>query len=389
MNQGQYIFSQITEFLPRRVFDRFVDKYNGNKYVRFFSCWNQLLSMLFGQLSGRESLRDLMIGLEAHKLKFYHLGLGKNVTRSNLAKANQNRNYKIFEDFAYHMIDMAKRCSVSKDFKLDIDSNIYALDASVIHLCLNVFWWAEFRKKQAAIKIHTLLDIKTSIPSYVCITRASVHDVNILDQIQFEPAGYYIMDRGYLDCKRLYRVHKHDAYFVTRAKSNTKLRRIYSHKVDKEAGVLLDQTVKFESFYPLRDYPEKLRKIKFFDAETNKMFVFLTNNFELEAPEVALLYKYRWRIELFFKWVKQHLKIKSFWGTTPNAVKIQIYSAIIAYCLVAIIGNQLRIDKSTYEILQILGISLFDKTPIKELLTNQDYKDVKEPNCIQLKINYI
>ena len=386
MHQGKYIFSQLTDFLPKRVFDCLVDKYSGNKYVRFFTCWNQLLSMLFGQLSGRESLRDLMIGLEAHRLKYYHLGFGQSVTRTNLAKANEKRNYKIFEEFAYHMIDQARKCSVVKDFELDIKANVYAFDSTIIDLCLSVFWWAEFRKTKGGIKVHALYDVKVSIPSYIYITKASVHDVNLLAQLKFEPGGYYILDRGYLDYRMLYRIHRHEAYYITRAKSNTRFIRMYSHKVNKTSGVIYDQIGKLEGFYTHKEYPKKLRKIKYYDNETGKILVFLTNNFELAAAEIALLYKYRWKIELFFKWMKQHLKIKSFWGTTPNAVKIQIYSAIIAYCLVAIIGYKLKVDRSTYEILQILSISLLDKTPLKELLTNQDYKDVKELNYIQLKI---
>ena len=387
MNQGKYVFSQIAEFLPRRVFDRMVDKYHGNKYVRFFTCWNQLLSMLFGQLSGRESLRDLMIGLDAHKSKFYHLGFGKSVTRSNLAKANEKRNCKIFEEFAYQMIDLARECSLTKDFELDIKANVYAFDSSTIDLCLSVFWWAEFRKTKGAIKLHAMLDVKTSIPCYIHITKASIHDVNILDNLRYENGGYYILDRGYLDFVRLYKIHRHEAYFITRARSNTRFKRMYSNKIDKESGVLFDQTGKLVSFYPLKEYPEKLRRIKYYDKETNKTFVFLTNNFELSAVEIALLYKHRWKIELFFKWVKQHLKIKAFWGTSPNAVKIQIYSAVIAYCLVATICYKLKIRRSIYEILQILSISLLDKTPLKELLTKQDYKDVKELKYIQLKIS--
>jgi len=387
MNQGKYIFAQLTDFLPQRVFDRMVDKYHGNKYVRFFTCWNQLSCMLFGQLSGRESLRDLMIGLDAHQSKFYHLGFGKSVTRSNLAKANEKRNYRIFEEFAYHMIDIARASAVTKDFELDIKTNVYAFDASIIDLCLSVFWWAEFRKTKGGIKLHAMLDVKTSIPSYIHITKASVHEVNILDLLKYESGGYYILDRGYLDFRRLYRIHRHEAYFVTRAKSNTQFNRMYSRKVDKENGVRYDQIGKLEGYYQLKDYPKKLRRIKYYDAETDKTLVFLTNNFELAATDIALLYKYRWKIELFFKWIKQHLKIKSFWGTTPNAVKIQIYSAIIAYCLVAIISNKLKVDHSIYEILQILSISLLDKTPLKELLTNHDYKDVKELNYIQLRIN--
>lgn len=389
MNQGKYVYSQLTDFLPKRVFDCLVDKYDGNKHVRFFTCWNQLSCMLFGQLTGRESMRDLMIGLDAHKSKYYHLGFGKNVTRSNLAKANEKRNYKIFEEFAYHLIKEARDTSVVKDFDLNIKSNVYAFDSSTIDLCLSVFWWAEFRKTKGGVKLHTLFDVKTSIPSCIHITKASVHDVNLLDVLQYESGGYYILDRGYIDFKRLYRIHLHSAFFVTRTKTNFRFRRMYSNKINKKSGVLSDQVGKLEGYYSLKDYPEKLRRIKYHDEETEKTLVFLTNNFDLKAEEIALLYKYRWKVELFFKWIKQHLKIKSFWGVTPNAVKIQIYSAIIVYCLVAIISNKLKVDRSTYEILQILSISLLDKTPLKELLTNQDYKDVKELNCMQLKINYI
>ena len=388
MNQGKYVYAQLTDFLSKRVFDGLVDKYNGNKHVRFFTCWNQLLCMMFGQLTGRESLRDLMIGLDAHKFKYYHLGLGKNVSRSNLAKANEKRNYRIFEEFAYHLIDEARNTSI-KDFELNIKSNVYAFDSSTIDLCLNVFWWAEFRKAKGGVKLHTLYDVKTSIPSCIYITTASVHDVNLLDLLKYESGGYYILDRGYIDYQRLYRIHLHSAFFVTRTKSNFRFKRIYSNRINKESGVLSDQIGKLEGYYSLKDYPEKLRKIKYYDKETDKTLIFLTNNIVLKADEIALLYKYRWKVELFFKWIKQHLKIKSFWGITLNAVKIQIYSAIIVYCLVAIIANKLKTDRSTYEILQILSISLMDKTPIKELLTNQDYKDVKELKCMQLKINYI
>jgi len=389
MNQGKYIFNQLTDFLPQRILDRLVEKYHGNKYVKYFSCWNQLSCMLFGQLSGRESLRDLMIGLDAHKSKFYHLGFGKNVTRSNLAKANEKRNYRIFEEFAYHLISEARRVTAVKDFDLNIESNVYAFDSSTIDLCLSIFWWAEFRKTKGGVKLHTLFDVKTSIPSCILITKASVHDVNVLDLLKYEPGGYYILDRGYTDFKRLYRIHQHSSYFVTRTKTNLRYKRMYSNQVEKCSGVLSDQIGRLEGFYSYKDYPDKLRKIKYYDEETKRTFVFFTNNFDLKARDIALLYKYRWKVELFFKWIKQHLKIKSFWGRTPNAVKIQIYSAIIIYCLVAIVAYRLKVDRTPYEILQILSISLFDKTPIKELLTNKYYQDVKELDCIQLKINYI
>lgn len=321
--------------------------------------------------------------------KFYHLGFGKSVRRSNLAKANEKRNYRIFEELAYHLINEARRVTAIKDFDLNIISNIYAFDSTTSDLCLSIFWWAEFRKTKGGVKLHTLFDVKTSIPSCILMTKVSVHDVNVLDLLTNEPGGYYILDRGYNDFERLYRINQHSAYFVTRTKTNLRFKRMYSNDVEKSMGVLSDHIGKLEGFCSLQYYPNKLRKIKYYDEETDRTFVFLTNNFDLKAHEIALLYKYRWKVELFFKWIKHHLKIKSFWGTTPNAVKIQIYSAIIVYCLVAIINYKLKVDRSLNEILQILSISLLDKTPLKELLTNQDYQDVKELNCIQLKINYI
>jgi hypothetical protein len=365
MNQGKFVFAQLMDFIPQRVFDRFVSKYEGNKYVRFFSCWNQLLCMLFGQLTARDSLRDLLISLEAHRDKYYHLGFGKNITRSNLSKANEKRNCLIFEEFAYYMIEQAKQgCVIDDDFKLNLNGNVYAFDSTTIDLCLSVFWWAEFRKSKGGIKMHTLFDIKTSIPSFIHITTASVHDGNVLDIVPYEAGGYYIIDRGYVDFERLYNIQNHNAYFVTRAKSNFRFQRMYSMKAKKDAGIVCDQIGKLEGFYALKNYPDKIRRIKYFDQETQRTFIFITNNFALEAEEIALLYKYRWKVELFFKWIKQHLKVKSIWGITINAVKIQLYCAIIAYCLIAIIRNKLKIDRPIYEILQILSISLLDKTPI-------------------------
>ncbi|MGZ3823243.1 MAG: IS4 family transposase [Mucilaginibacter sp.] len=385
MNQGKYVFSQLSEFLPQRVFDGIVNKYEGDKYVRHFSCWNQLLCMLFGQLTNRDSLRDLIITLEAHSKKSYHLGLGKSVTRSNLAKANENRNSKIFEEFAYHLIGIARQKRANEDF--EIKGKIYAFDSSTIDLCLSVFWWAKFRKAKGGIKIHTLFDITTQIPAFIHITSASVNDVNAMDHITYEEGAYYIFDRGYVDFSRLHTITQRKAYFVIRAKSSLKYRRIYSAKVDKSTGVLCDQTGKLTGFYTAKSYPEKLRRVRYYDRESNRTFVFLTNNMEVTAAQVALLYKNRWQIELFFKWIKQHLKIKSFWGTSENAVRIQLYCAIIAYCLVAIVAEDLKTGRSTYEILQVIGISLLDKTPVNELLKRIDYKDVKELNYNQLSLS--
>jgi len=390
MNQGKYIFSQLTDFLPKRIFDGIVTKYNGDKHVRHFSCWNQLLSMIFGQLTGRDSLRDLMVSIEPHKPKYYHLGFGKGTSRSNFAKANENRDCRIFEEYAFYLIDLARKSSiVDQDFQLNIDGNIYAFDSTTIDLCLSVFWWAKFRTTKGGIKLHTLYDVKTSIPSFIHVSTASVNDVNALDLLYYEPGGYYILDRGYVDYERLFRIHKSSAYFVVRAKDNLQYRRMYSNKVNKDNGVLLDQIGKLTGFYVSKKYPEKLRRIKFYDEETDNDLEFLSNSFDITAEEIAKLYKYRWKVELFFKWIKQHLKVKSFWGTTLNAVKIQVYSAIIAYCLVALVRNKLKVDRSTYEILQILSISLLDKAPLNELLTNQNYQDVKELYDKQLKISWI
>ena len=389
MNQGKYIFAQLTDFLPRRTFDTIVAKYDGNKKVRTFTCWNQMLCMIFGQLTARDSMRDLMLSLEAHNKKYYQLGLGKNVTRTNLGKANRNRDYRIYEEFAYVLIEEARRTVYKDDFEVKVDGNVYAFDSTTIDLCLSVFWWAEFRKYKGGIKLHTLYDIKTSIPSLVLITSAKVHDVNMLDKLIYEAGSFYIMDKGYIDFTRLYNLHCNRAYFVTRAKDNMQFRRIYSNKVDRSTGIIYDQIGKLVTYNSLKSYPEKLRRIKYYDAETDKVFIFITNNMELTALEIELLYKKRWQVELFFKWIKQHLRIKSFWGTTINAVKIQLYCAIITYCLVTIVGNKLKVDRSIYEILQILSFSLLDKSPVNEILNKSDYKNVKELNYKQLEIKWI
>ncbi|RPJ24256.1 MAG: IS4 family transposase [Nitrosopumilales archaeon] len=387
MNQGKYIFAQLTDFLPRRVFDRLVDKYEGNKHVRSFTCWNQMLCMVFGQLTARDSMRDLMLSLEAHQPKYYHLGFGSTVSRRNFGTANERRNYRIFEEFAYVLIEEARRSCYRDDFEIEVDGNVYALDSTTIDLCLSIFWWAKFRKHKGGIKLHTLYDVKTSIPSFLYITNASVHDVNIMDIIPYEEGSFYVADKGYTDFLRLYKIHTNGSFFVTRAKENLRFKRMYSRVVDKTTGVQSDHIGKLEIYKSKNEYPEKLRRIKFYDAEHDKDLVFLTNNMDMKASEIAFLYKKRWAVELFFKWMKQHLKIKSFWGTTLNAVKIQMYCAVIAYCLVAIIGNKLKVDRSIYEILQILSISLLDKTPIKEILTKCDYNNVKELQNKQLIIS--
>ena len=386
MNTGKYIFSQMIEFLPQRVFDGFVAKYEGNKYVKHFSCWNQLLVMMFGQLSNRDNLRGLILVIEAHSQKKFHLGFGKNVTRSNLSKANEKRKSKIFEDYAYYLIDIARKRRANNNF--EIEGKVYAFDSSTIDLCLYVFWWAKFRTTKAGIKLQTLYDITTQIPTFIHITNATVNDMNAMDVIPYESEAYYIFDRGYVDYKRLYNVTRHTAYFVIRPKKNLQFQYTQMNPVNEKNGVMSDQIGKLTGFYISQYYPDEIRKVVYYDKETNRTFVYLTNNMKLPSDQIALLYKKRWQVELFFKWIKQHLKIKSFWGITENAVRIQIYTAVILYCLVAIIESELMIKRSTYEIMQILGISLLDKSPIGELFFNTDRNDVKELSSEQLTLNF-
>ncbi len=386
MNTGKYIFSQMIEFLPQRVFDGFVAKYEGNKYVKHFSCWNQLLVMMFGQLSNRDNLRGLILVIEAHSQKKYHLGFGKNITRSNLSKANEKRNTKIFEDYAYYLIDIARKRRANNNF--EIEGKVYAFDSSTIDLCLYVFWWAKFRTTKAGIKLQTLYDITTQIPTFIHITNATVNDMNAMDVIPYESEAYYIFDRVYVDYKRLYNVTRHTAYFVIRAKKNLQFQYTQMNPVNEKNGVMSDQIGKLTGFYISQYYPDEISKVIYYDKETNRTFVYLTNNMKLTSEQIALLYKNRWQVELFFKWIKQHLKIKSFWGITENAIRIQIYTAVILYCLVAIIESELMIKRSTYEIMQILGISLLDKSPIGELFFNTDRNDVKELSSEQLTLNF-
>lgn len=388
MNQGKYVFAQLTEFLPRRKFDRIVKKYNGNRYTKGLSCWNQMLIMIFGQLTSRESMRDLMLSLEPQRSKFYHLGFGNTISRRNLGNANNKRDYRIFEEFAYILIDKARKTCYNKDFEIKVDGNVYALDSSTVDLCMNIFWWAKFRSTKSGIKLHTLFDVKSSIPSFLYISEAKLHDVKVLDFLNYEPESFYIMDKAYVDYKRLNILHKCNAYFVTRAKSNMRYRRIYSRKSDKTNGIRYDQIGKLVGTRSKNLYPDKIRRIKFYDSENERSFIFITNNMTIDATEIAALYKERWKVELFFKWIKQHLKVKSFWGQNPNAVKIQIYCAIIAYCLVAICGSELKSKKKIYEILQILSISLFDKTPVKEMVTNKNYKNIDTSEGNQLNFSY-
>lgn len=349
MNIGTYVFSQVVSFLDPNDFKKCVARYDGNYKAKEFSCWHQLLCMMFGQLSNRESLSDLVLCLQTQRNKWYHLGIGNSISKSNLAYANEHRDWRIFADFAYLLIAKSRQSITPNDtHELFENHSIYAVDTTTIDLCLNVFWWAKFRKNKGAIRLHTVLDIKTEIPCFIHITDGKTHEVNVLDEIEFEANGFYIMDRGFIDYERLYSIHNQKAFFVTRAKTNMKCRRIYSARVDKSTGVRYDQTIKLENVKSLHEYPEKFRRVKYYDAETDKTFIFLTNNIDLSALEIALLYKHRWKIELFFKWIKQHLKVKSFWGHSENAVRVQIYVAIITFVTVAYMKHKLEIPLTQY-----------------------------------------
>ena len=375
MNKEKYVFAQLISFLNEDKFRRIVNKFQGNRYIKHFTCWNQLLSLMFGQLSNRESLRDLIIALDAHHSKCYHLGIGRNVSRSSLSRANQDRDYHIFEEYAYYLINEARQKRATEIFKLG--GNIYAFDSTTIDLCLAVFWWAKFRKKKGGIKVHTLYDVETQIPAFIHITEAAVHDSKTMKEIPYESGSYYIFDRAYNNFKMLYKVHQIDAFFVVRAKKNLQYKSIkWKRRLPK--NVLSDVTIELIGFYPKQYYPEQFRLVRYWDEEQKREFVFLTNAMHISALQVAELYKNRWQVELFFKWLKQHLKIKKFWGTTENAVRVQIYSAICTYCLVAIVQHDMHLDRSTYEILQILSISLTDKTLLRDLFDKTKFQNDKE-----------
>lgn len=387
MNQGKYIFSQIMGLVSSTSFQTIVNRHNGEYKVKGFSCWKQYLCMAFGQLTHRESLSDTMLCLKANSKKLYHLGIDEIVAKSTLSKANENRSFQIYEDLTMLLIKEAQQLYLGDNqLDLELKNNVFAIDATTIDLCLSTFYWATFRSTKGGIKLHTQLDLKTSIPTFILFSAASLHDVNALDYLTFEVNSFYIMDKGYVDYKRLYHIHKCGAFFVTRAKDNMNYRRLYSREVDKNKGVIYDQTIILNGYYVSEYYPEKMRRIKFRDEETGKILIFLTNNFHLKATEIAKLYKHRWRIELFFKWIKQHLKIKSFWGQSENAVKTQVWIAISVYVLVAIAKKKFMLKQSLYEILQILSISIFDKTPINELFQQTQLQYFKEQNPNQLKM---
>jgi Domain of unknown function (DUF4372)/Transposase DDE domain len=382
------VFSQIIEFASHFAFRQSVNKFNGNHKVKDFTCWRQFLCMAFGQLTHRESMSDtiLCLGLNADKL--YHLGIGRLVNISTLSRANENRDWRIFEDFGLKLIQQAKELyKGDSQLEVDLKGDIFALDSTTVDLCLEVFWWANFRTTKSAIKIHTLLDLKTSIPDFIYISNADIHDVNILDLIPIRKGSYYIMDKAYIDFERLYLMRKEMAFFVVRAKENMKFKRLSSRPIDKGAGILCDQDILLTGFYTSQKYPEKLRRIKYHDAEFNITFVFITNNFQLKAINITKLYKHRWYVELFFKWIKQHLKIKSFWGQNENAVRVQIWVAISVYILVAIAKKKLKIEYSLYEILQYISVSPFERKPIYEVFASNGNQENKEENINQLKFN--
>lgn len=379
MYQGKYVFSQVMEFVPFYQFNSCVERYQGHYYVKSFTCWEQFLSMAFGQLSYRESLRDVVVCLNAQKSKLYHLGFSSLVAKSTLARANEKRDWRIYRDLAQILIEQARKLYCDdKEFSLDLDGTYYIIDSTTIELCLNIFKWARLIKARASIKLHLQLDLNGNIPAFFAITGGKTHDLEFLDMIELETGAYYILDRGYVDFARLFKIHESGAFFVVRAKKDFAFKRLYSNKVNKTIGLRCDQVIRPSSYWPSKKYPLKLRRVKYFDSETNKYLVFLTNDFNLEAKTVADIYQHRWQVELFFKWIKQHLKIKSFWGYSANAVKTQICIAICTYLIVAIIKKKLNIDRNLYEILQILSVSPFQKMPLGKLISRVKLDEFEE-----------
>lgn len=369
MYTGQTVFSQLIDFLPKKQFDKCVLRYQGNHRIKNFSCFDQYLCMVFAQITYRQSLRDIETCLRAMQQKLYHCGIRGNVSRTTLAKANESRDWRIYADLAQILINKARTLYANEDFGMQLNREVYALDSTTIDLCLSLFPWAKFRKHKAAVKVHTLMDLKGSIPTFIRITDGKVHDVNILDDLVLEPGAIYVMDRGYLDFARLFTFTQSLSTFVTRAKINFDYSRLCYRQIDKTTGLRCDQTIRLNGFYASQDYPAVLRRVGYFDIETNKKLIFLTNNFSLDALIIAQLYKCRWRIEIFFKWIKQYLRIKTFFGTSVNAVKTQLWIAISVYVLAAIVKKELKIALSMGEILQILSIALFEKVSITQVLT--------------------
>jgi len=377
MNTGRTVFSQIMDLLPHWDFRKCVKRYYGDRKIQKFSCMDQFLCMAFAQLTYRESLRDIEVCLRGNQPKLYHMGIRSGISRSTLADANENRDWRIYADFAQILISIAKELYAEDDFGINLQAEVYALDSTTIDLCLSLFPWARFRKAKGAIKLHTLLNLRGSIPEFIHISDGKLHDVNVLDILIVQPGSFYLMDRGYVDFARLYTMQQASAFFVTRCKRNFQFKRRYSHPVDKSTGLRCDQTIITTGVDTAKDYPIPLRRIRYYDADIDKTLIFITNNFELPALVIAMLYKARWQVELFFKWIKQHLRIKAFYGTSANAVKTQVWIAVSVYLLVAILKKRLDLDQSLYTILQFLSVSIFEKTPISEAFSQEFYKTKK------------
>ncbi len=386
MNTGKTLFAQLMDFLPWTTFTRIVDRHAGDRYVKSLACTEQFRAMAFAQLTYRESLRDIEVCLSAQAAKLYHMGFRQEIKRSTLADANEARDWRIHAEFAQRLIMQARTLYANDRFGIELENTAYALDSTTIDLCLSLFPWALFRTTKSAVKMHTLLDLRGNIPTFIHISDGKLGDVNVLDTLVLEPGAIYIMDRGYLDFARLYTLHQAQAFFVTRAKSNTRLRRVYSAPVDRSTGIICDQTVALTGTTSRNDYPEHLRRIRYKDAKTGKTLVFLTNNFVLPAATICALYKNRWQVELFFKWIKQHLRIKKFYGNSENAVKSQIWIAVSVYVLVAIIKKRLNLDASLYTLLQILSVTLFEKMPLQQAFPGSDYKSEQGNDCNQMNL---
>jgi uncharacterized protein DUF4372/DDE family transposase len=386
MHAGKFVFAQLMEVLPWKRFQRAVIKYNGNHYVKRFSCSNQFLCMAFAQLTYRESLRDLEACFRAQGSKLYHMGIRGAVSGSTLADANESRDWRIYAELAQALMAQARRLYAAEPFAVDLQDSVYALDATTIELCLSLFPWARFAHNRAAVKLHALLDLHGNIPSFVHVSEALLHEVNILDALIGEPGAFYVLDRGYTDFARLYRFHQQGSFFVIRAKSPLRAQRRYSYRVDRSTGVMCDQSVVLTVYYSHKAYPEPLRRIRIKDLETGKSIVLLTNNWTLPALTIGQLYRCRWQIELFFKWIKQHLRIKTFFGITPNAVKTQIWIAVAVYVLVAIVKKRLRLSASLHELLQILSLTMFETTPLDQLLSSNQHDEHMIDSAKQLSL---
>ena len=386
MNTGKTLFAQLMDFLPWTTFSRYVERYGGDKGVTALNCAEQFRAMAFAQLTYRESLRDIEVCLSAQSAKLYHMGFRQPVRRSTLADANESRDWRIYADFAARLIVQARTLYASEDLGLELSNTVYALDSTTIDLCLSVFPWAHFRTTKAAVKMHTLLDLRGNIPSFIHISNGKLHDVHALDMLMLEPGAIYVMDRGYVDFTRLYALHLAGAFFVTRAKRNLTAHRVYSMPAERSTGIICDQQIALDGFYVKKDYPVRLRRVRFKDPVTQKTLVFLTNQMTLPAATICALYKNRWQVELFFKWIKQHLRIKRFYGTSENAVKTQIWIAVSVYVLAAIVKKKLNLDVSLYTLLQILSVTLFEKIPLQQALTENEYRSEQHQSCNQLNL---